>query len=95
MAVSDVVERVAPSLGSNAQTAQLAERFAQLREHMEAGRLSDAELTLLLTRKALTAVRRIDDGAMDADLTVIELALDDASQLLGKASADRVPHARR
>ncbi len=95
LAVSDVVDRVAPSLRAGTQTAQLANQFAELRNHMEAGRLSDAELSLVLVRKALTAAREVDDGAMDADLTVIELALDDAGQLIGAASTESQGRRRR
>lgn len=85
--VSDIVERVTPSLGDEAQTTLLARRFNELREHMEAGRLSDAAASIGRTRAALREAQNADDGTLAADLAVIELALDDASQELDAAAA--------
>jgi len=95
LAVSDVVDRVAPSLHAGIHAVQLTSRLAELRRQMESGRYSDAELSLVLARNALYAARAADDGAMDADLTVIDLALDDASQMLSAASAESRKRPRR
>ena len=85
--VSDIVERVTPSFGDETRTTLLARRFNELREHMEAGRLSDAATSIVRARTALKEAQSADDGTFAADLTVIELALDDASQELDAASA--------
>ncbi len=82
LAVSDVVERVAGSLPVGTQTTQLNTRIARLREQMESGRLESAASSLVLAREALETAREADDGAMAADLTVVEMALDEAGQLI-------------
>ncbi len=87
LAVSDVVERVASALPVGSQTTQLNARIARLRAQMEEGRLRGAATTLELAREALQAARALDSGAMAADLTVIELALDDAAQVLAATDA--------
>lgn len=87
IAVSDVVERVAGTLTVGVHVTQLNARVARLREQMESGRLQGAASTLVLAREALRAARTTDDGAMAADLTVIELALEDAADALGAAAS--------
>lgn len=88
VAVSDVVDRVAQALPVGTETTQLNTRIARLREQMESGRLNGATTTLTLARAALQSARAADDGAMEADLAVIELALNDAGQLLETTLAE-------
>ena len=86
IAVTDAVERVAQALPVGTQTTQLNARIARLRFQMESGRLNGAASTLVLAREALHSARLADDGAMAADLTVVELALIDAGQLISAAA---------
>lgn len=86
IAVNDAVERVAQALPVGTQTTQLNTRIARLRFQMESGRLNGAASTLVLAREALQSARLADDGAMAADLTVVELALIDAGQLISAAA---------
>lgn len=86
MTLRDIVERVAPSLADARLATALTEVIVQLRTAMEAGQLPEAARRLASARKLVHAARAAGDGAMDADLTVIELALDDTGGTLRAAS---------
>lgn len=93
LAVRDVLERVVPSLPAGPQTAALTHALAQLTDRLDAGRLSEATVSLARARGLLRATQAADDGAMAADLIVMELALEDAGALLDAAMA--APPSRR
>jgi len=88
-ALRDGVERVAPALADAAQATELTLALMQLQGDLEAGQLPVAAVHLKGVRSLVRAAHTSDAGAMGADLSAIELALDEVDEALRTARSTR------
>ena len=89
-ALRDGVARVAPMLADTGQATALTRALTELQSFLEAGRMQAAAVQLGRVRSRVRAAHAADLGAMAADLSVIEMALDDVDESLHHARSRRV-----